>query len=389
MNTERIYRVSFRPYLYARVNRRGLCKISIRLIVNRNSTYIPLNLEVKPEFWDDTIYRVKKSSPNSNELNLIINRSLGQVNDIIIKYRLKQLPISGKLIKREFDSSYNSDDFLAFFYDHMWNHIRLTQSRTAYTNYLAALNKLKRCFKEVYFKDLNYDFILSYDKFLKSVDKNSPSTVNKYHAKVKAIINIAIKKGYEIKNPYSNFKLQKFPTRPSFLSIEETKQLLEYYESGKLAVNEKEYLRSFLFSCFTSLRYSDVREFRIDLIKENEIIIKPKKTERLDKVVNIPLTNKARELIIWDKFSRQFDLPIESGKVNMQLKKIGKKIDLKKKITFHVARHTFATTFLELGGKVEVLKEILNHSSIVDTMVYVHITSKQKEKQMSAFDREF
>ena len=73
--------------------------------------------------------------------------------------------------------------------------------------------------------------------------------------------------------------------------------------------------------------------------------------------------------------------------MNKQLKAVGTKMGIPKSMTSHTARHTFATNFLEFGGKIEVLKEILCHSSINETMKYAHITDKQKAIQIKGFDR--
>jgi site-specific recombinase XerD len=75
--------------------------------------------------------------------------------------------------------------------------------------------------------------------------------------------------------------------------------------------------------------------------------------------------------------------------INDELKKIMRNLGITKKISFHCARHTFATSFLKVGGKVEMLKELLGHSSINQTMIYVHIVQADANKEIFLLDNLF
>lgn len=380
---------SFKPYLHHRVDKRTrLSKIYIQVIVGKVNVYLDTGAAVDPVYWIKEKGEIDRQFPNAKDLNLIIKRAMGKVNDIAIRYRLKHFPITPEILKKEYKSEYNMEDFLGFFKDHMWNEVRPMQSRTGYTNYLAAYNKLKKCFKTLHFHELDHDFILRFDKYMANIDKNSPNTRSKYHSKVKAVINVAIKKGYDIPNPYRNFKIRKFQTRPVHLSQKELKELVNLFWSGDLEGSTRETLRAFLFSCFTSLRLSDIRAFEISWIYENKIELTPKKTSYTGKRIAIPLNKTARQYLDMEKQGAQFDL-VTDQQMNKKLKDIGKAKELRKSLTFHVARHTYATTFLELGGKIEVLKEILGHSSINETMIYAHITDHQMDDQASNFDGKF
>ena len=71
------------------------------------------------------------------------------------------------------------------------------------------------------------------------------------------------------------------------------------------------------------------------------------------------------------------------------MKDIARICGIKKRVTFHVGRHTFATQFLIIGGKVEVLQKLMGHSKMETTMIYVHIVDTQKEDQISQMDTIF
>ncbi|MNE42378.1 Tyrosine recombinase XerD [compost metagenome] len=72
--------------------------------------------------------------------------------------------------------------------------------------------------------------------------------------------------------------------------------------------------------------------------------------------------------------------------MNENLKLIAEKAKISKELSFHTARHTFATLFLAAGGNIAVLKELMGHAAIKTTMVYVHIDAEQRKQQMSLME---
>ncbi|MEE4247369.1 MAG: tyrosine-type recombinase/integrase, partial [Kangiellaceae bacterium] len=105
-----------------------------------------------------------------------------------------------------------------------------------------------------------------------------------------------------------------------------------------------------------------------------------------NKVIEIPLTAMARKFIATggDHLAER----LSEQKTNEYLKEIAIHAEIHQPLTFHAARHTFATIYLELGGTVEVLQQILGHGKLATTMVYVHIARARKEQEMGNFDKE-
>src|SRR5690606_23637544 len=99
---------------------------------------------------------------------------------------------------------------------------------------------------------------------------------------------------------------------------------------------------------------------------------------------NISLNQKAKDIINHEPFL--FERKFEDQFINRELKKIATYLGIKKRITFHVARHTFATAFLRAGGKVENLQKLLGHSSLSQTMIYVHLVSLEANKDIHLMD---
>ena len=136
----------------------------------------------------------------------------------------------------------------------------------------------------------------------------------------------------------------------------------------------------FLFSCFTGLRISDVTNLTNDNIIENTLAFTAVKTSKFQR---ISLNDSAKKyldpkLIFKSAYTGEY--------INRELKNIAKICGIRKVITYHVARHTFATNFLICGGRVENLQKILGHSKITDTMIYVHIVESITDIQIHNMD---
>ena len=105
-------------------------------------------------------------------------------------------------------------------------------------------------------------------------------------------------------------------------------------------------------------------------------------------MLKVPLSQVARRLLDDRpvRFGKLFDLPC-TQEFNEQLKVLAHYAHIKKNLTTKVARHTFATIYLLLGGKVETLQQILAHSSIETTMIYVHILPEKKQEEINNFNQ--
>lgn len=148
---------------------------------------------------------------------------------------------------------------------------------------------------------------------------------------------------------------------------------------------------SFLFSCFTGLSYVDLRNLTEDDIHEingcKVIVIDRQKTATK---CSIPLFRQA-ELII-DKYEdKRCDggrlLPMLSNqKTNQYLKEIGAKCGIKKHLTFHLARHTFATMALSKGVSIETISKVLGHTKIQTTEIYARVTPNKILEEMGILE---
>jgi site-specific recombinase XerD len=107
------------------------------------------------------------------------------------------------------------------------------------------------------------------------------------------------------------------------------------------------------------------------------------KTER---EVYIPLTKRAIDLLPKEDTSNKIFKVISNQKTNSYLTDIMSKATIDKKISFHCARHTFATVSIELGIPLEVIQTILGHTSVKTTQIYAKIISAVKTREMDKWN---
>lgn len=198
---------------------------------------------------------------------------------------------------------------------------------------------------------------------------------------------IAKEDGVIIHDPFAKYKMPTFQDGVrDIVEIPELRILKDYYYSGQLTELESDVLRRYLISCYTGLRKSDIEQLdpRFHIRNGNVLRLSMLKTRRYGKVVEFTMSKTAAELI-GKKRQRLFP-PMESALLGKTLRRVIERAGLDKYLKFRSGRDTFATAYLELGGNIRDLQEILGHSSIKYTEIYLKMTSRTKSNTISKFD---
>lgn len=162
----------------------------------------------------------------------------------------------------------------------------------------------------------------------------------------------------------------------TYLTMDEVRKLLE------TECNNPEVKRAFMFSCFTGLRISDVMALRKENIVGENIVLNQKKT--LEPVI-IPIGENARKFLE-DGEGLPFRLPLNNT-LNKHVKNWVKKAGIPKKVTFHIARHSFATLALSSGADLYVTSRLLGHTSVNTTAIYAKIVDEARKKAIDAIPK--
>ena len=365
---------------YIRAN--GTSAIYLQVFINGDKKKFPLHISVKPEDFDKIKQRVKSKNNYYKDYNLIIEKTLAGINKIEVNYRLANITLTMKCFIEEYENPTSRIDFIKFWENEMTNQKLILKVGT-YEQQMSTLKKLKEYSPVLYFYEITEDYFNEIKNHFKKVDKNSESTIGSFVKSFKKYLHIANKRGVVTPMDFSEIKNKRFVSERSFLDFEELNKLKKYYDSEFINPTHKAILSRFLFSCFTGLRISDIQILTKDNFIKDYIIFTTTKTTKIQRIKLSETANLFVDPIhiFKDKFS--------DAHINRELKFIAKACGISKKLIFHLARHTFATNFLICGGRVEVLQKILGHSSITETMIYVHIVESISNEQIDNMDSIF
>lgn len=270
----------------------------------------------------------------------------------------------------------------------------LERYTTSYKHTLAFM-QWKYNINDIDISKLNFEFISEYEFWLKSVRNCDHNSTMKYLGNFKKIINRCIRNGWLQRDPFIGFKMTKREVERTALTEAE----LNLLAAKKFAVERLDIVRDiFLFSCYSGLAYADVKklnrsEIIIGIDGEKWIISKRQKT---DIAARIPLLPSALKII--DKYHNSPQcvledkvLPVLSNqKMNAYLKEIADLCGIQKNLTFHIARHTFATTVtLSNGVPIETVSKMLGHKNLKTTQHYAKILDIKISKDMKRLRTKF
>lgn len=344
------------------VRKDGKCALSIQVFINKKRKVISLGAYVRPDDFDSTRQLVNGEDPEmTSAVNAIIHKSKSRAEKIFYRAILDDRPLTADRFAEMFLARSSRNDF----YEFLEVEISRAKGHMAdgtVKNYRKLLRRLKDFRPTLLMSDIDYNLVESFDRLMsrKGYEVNTKWT---YHKDLRKMINLARNRGHRIEQPYGKFKIQKAKTQPTFLTPDELRTLVDIYELNSLSPGRHKVLRYFLFQCFTSLRISEVKALTDDHILHDTLVFRPLKSRKSRMVLKVPLSDFALRLIEDSRLEHDgeqlFDC-ISDQKNNEKLKEIAEFAGIRKRITSHVGRHTFATLFL--GGDVQVLKDIMGHS---------------------------
>ena len=297
----------------------------------------------------------------------------------------------------EDDNSKTLKELITYHNDNMIHVLRAGTMKNYYTTerYLQRFLLKKRRVKDIYLKQLNFRFITDFEHYLRTYKNSkkelllSNNGVMKHLERLKKIINLAIKLEWMHKNPFSQFQLKYNKYDRQYL----TERELHLLEATEFTSDRLQKIKDcFVFSCYTGLSYVDVKELtESNIVKgidgNNWIYTKREKT---DEQVKVPILPKAWEILEKYRGIKETDsianlLPISSNqKTNVYLKEIARACDICKNISFHVARHTFATTvMLSNGVPIETVSKLLGHTKLSTTQIYARVVESKISEDIS------
>lgn len=358
-----------------RLNRKGMALVQVEAYLNKRKKYFSTGIYLKPEQWD-TAKCVVKKHPNADALNRWIYQYAADIEKKELDLWRQGKRISLELLKDALSANSNNSSFLHFFRQEVENSTLKKSSKSNHLSTLALLGEFK---KDLCFADLTFEFITSFEFFLRSKGYHI-NTIAKHMKHLKRHVNIAINKDYMEMKEYAfrKYRIKTVANKHTHLTPEEMEKLENLPLTGKTAKYRKT-LDAFLFCCYTGMRYSDFTNLSsdnvVEIYRETWIIYKTVKTNT---EVRLPLflLFDGKALGILDRYK---DLPNsfyqlkDNSNVNKELVILARLADLDKRISFHTARHTNATLLIYKGVNITTVQKLLGHKNLKTTQEYADV----------------
>jgi len=378
--------------------RNGLTPIYCRITVDGERAEFSIKKSVSEKNW--IAGKVKGSNDDAKSINSYLKQVEAKVfehyRDVLADNKL----VTAEGLKNAY-LGFKPDQYtLLRLIDYHNTHLKDTIEWGTMKNYMTTQRYVKEFLKthvraaDILLTQLSYKFIADFEFYLRSyepVDHHSAmgnNTVMKHIERLRKMINLAIKNEWLERDPFAKFQARFVKSDREFLNQEE----MDRIENKDLKVLRLQWARDlFIFSCYTGLAYCDLmrltsQNISLGIDGEYWIMTNRKKTNQ---PVRVPLLPKAFELI--EKY-RNHSRSLSAGtlfpnlsnqKLNAYLKEIADFCGIEKRLTFHLARHTFATTVtLTNGVPIETVSKMLGHTSIRTTQIYAKVIETKVSHDM-------
>jgi len=373
--------------------------IYLRITVNGRRSEVSVQRKISIEKWNQSANRARGFSNESQEINQYLDLISNKINKIHQRFVDENKTFTAQNIRDKFlGIDENQKMVLKIFQDHNNQVDKLVGKEFAALTakrYKTAKKHVEEFIKKEYkqddipVQDIDHKFITGLEYYLKTERNCGHNSAVKYISNFKKIVRIAYANDWISKDPFFNWKARLKTVDREFLSEEEIQNIID----KNVHIPRLDLVKDiFIFSCYTGLAYIDVKK----LAKDNIVIgidgskwINTKRA-KTDSRSNIPMLPMAQ--VILDKYSKHPDilnseklLPILSNqRMNSYLKEIADLCGITKNLTFHLARHTFATTVtLTNGVPIESVSKMLGHKSLKTTQHYAKILDKKVSFDMN------
>lgn len=397
VNTRAVaFTMNFR--LNKKVKKNGFYPIYVRLTVNNKRVEFATRLSISIRQWNQ---QQQKAIGQTDEVNSI-NQQLTLIKADIQRHYNRivalEIPVTAELLKNQYlgirEKEHLLKETLDYYHDRFKEKVVIGQKAANTLKCIHTTNEKIKAFIKYRFKmsdmnlsDIKKSFVPELEHYLITKDKLSNNSAMKYIHTFKRIIKFAVDQGWIDKNPTTQFRCTYNPPQRERLTMEEIMKLYQKELPQRLA----EVRDVFVFCCFTGFSYIDVYQLSaeniITGIDGGKWVVKSR--EKTGTSETVPLLSIALEIIERYKNDLYCEtkgclLPVNTNQCyNAYLKEIAILCDIKKHLTTHIARHTFATTVtLENDVPIETVSKMLGHKNIKTTQLYAKVTERKVSNNM-------
>lgn len=394
-------RTTFGLLFYIRrdkTNKKGEAPVFMRLTINGERADASIKRFIEPHAWNSAKGKANEKCRGGKDLNLYLDAISANILRIQRDFELDKKEVSAQIILNRYLGKEQSDrhTLMEVFRAHNEKCRALSGISLApgtVIRYETTLRLTEEFLQKSYQKEDCYldevtnQFIEDFEFFLKTVRRCCHNTTSKYLMNFKKIIRIALAKGWMKKDPFAQVHFHFEPVEREFLEKQELKVLL----NKEITITRLAQVRDiFCFCCLTGLAFMDVQQLKPEHLVADihgKIWIR-KARQKTKNMCNIPLLDEAQKII-----NRYRDhpycqthgvlLPVCSNqKMNSYLKELADICGIRKNLSTHCARHTFATLTLASGATIDNVAKMLGHANVNMTRRYAKVLDSSIMRDM-------
>lgn len=380
-------------------NAEGRCPVMGRLTVGRSESVFSAKMLAPCSLW--TSGRAKGKSAEAVE----INHRLDELRASAISIYREQSAVRERVTAEEvkcllLGMAFGQETLLGYFrsyIEHFEQRVGVNRTIKSARTYRCVCGLIERFLSErlrlsdIPFSALDRSFIDKFDLYLRAERKLAPNTIVLYMSRLHTVINKAIAAGIITADPFAGYEPPRPERKRRYLTKEELKRLM----TTPLSVPRLYLVRDlFLFSCYTGISYSDMCRLttaNLETAEDGTVWIKATR-EKTNVEFEIPLLDLPLHII--DKYRDTTPdgklLPIYgNAELNKGLKLLAAVCGIDRKLTFHMARHTYATEItLSHGVPMETVSRMLGHSRVDTTQIYAQVTDNKIDADTQSLDKQ-
>lgn len=380
-----------------RPDRHGLCPLQCRISVDGNNTSFSVKQSIAPADWSEKGGYVIGKTRECQKIKTYLEDIRSRVKEHYKSLRTEGRPVTAVLLKKLLlgqDPDKKPEPTLMPLFRELVEEKKQLAGKeyvyATYQKYRRAMNTVLEFIRKEYkaddilLQDLNWDFIHKLELFYRVDKQCSHNTTTKYLQNLRSVVLIAIRKQLITIDPFSNYKLTIKEVEKGYLTDEELQKIVH----ADIKVPRLEHIRDmFLFSCYTGLAYSDLKSLtqtNIERTPDGTLWIKGLR-KKTGIRFNIPILPIPLSILKkYEGLNSKTLFPIPSNqKTNAYLKELADLCGINKNITFHAARHTFATTVtLANDVPIETVSSMLGHTNIRMTQHYAKVVTSKVKRDM-------
>lgn len=394
-------RTTFGLLFYIRrdkTNKKGEAPVFMRLTINGERADASIKRFIEPHAWNSAKGKANEKCRGGKDLNLYLDAISANILRIQRDLELDKKEVSAQIILNRYLGKEQSDrhTLMEIFRAHNekcralsgislapGTVIRYETTLRLTEEFLRTTYKKEDC----YLDEVTNQFIEDFEFFLKTVRRCCHNTTSKYLMNFKKIVRIALAKGWMKKDPFAQIRFHLDPVEREFLEKQELKAML----NKAISIPRLAQVRDiFCFCCLTGLAFTDVQQLKEEHLVADihgKIWIR-KARQKTKNMCNIPLLDEAQKII--DRYrdhpycqTHGVLLPVCSNqKMNSYLKELADICGIRKNLSTHCARHTFATLTLASGATIDNVAKMLGHANVNMTRRYAKVLDSSIMRDM-------